>query len=66
MKGGHLPLILHTYLELHLHTFYSSIPLGASHLVVIEKKRKREERNRVKEELGLSGPPQLCTSTEPT
>jgi hypothetical protein len=32
----------------------------------IIEKIGREERNKAKEETGLSGPPQLCTSMEPT
>ena len=41
----------------------SSVPLGASHLVLIENRERGEER--AKEEPGLSEPPLPCTSTEP-
>jgi hypothetical protein len=53
---------LHPLYNTHLLELYSSsihcsiVPLGASQLVVIEK-IGREERNRAKEEPGLSSPP---------
>jgi hypothetical protein len=38
------PLILHTYLEFHLHTFCSSVPLGA--FTPSCNREKEEERER--------------------
>ena len=62
-----MPPSFHTpTLELHSSSiFSSSVSLGAWHQVVKEN-REREERKRVEEEPGLSNPPQLYNSMEPT
>ena len=56
-RGVELSHITHLHLCSTLHLYL---------VVVVIKKRGREERNRMEEEPGLSDPPRLCTSMKMT